>query len=109
IPLSDLPPTFRDAIAVTRTLRVRYLWIDSLCIIQDDRDDWAKESPKMGLIYTNAILTIAASAARDSSCGLFSHRTGADGADLVSTAVPFYDSSRGGRAGSFHLRIPDSY
>jgi hypothetical protein len=42
--LASLPRTFRDAVTLTRRLNFRYLWIDSLCIIQDDSDDWARES-----------------------------------------------------------------
>ena len=66
-----LPPTFRDAITVTRELGVRYIWIDSLCIRQDDRSDWHSESKKMRAVYQNAVLTIAATASNDSYSGLF--------------------------------------
>ncbi|KAF4946521.1 hypothetical protein FGADI_11159 [Fusarium gaditjirri] len=66
-----LPKTFLDAIIVCRKLEVEYLWIDSLCIIQDDEHDWAVESPKMCDVYQNAYLTIAAAAAHNSSEGLF--------------------------------------
>ena len=45
--LSQLPLTFRDAVHVTRQLGFRYLWIDSLCIIQDSQEDWEIESAKM--------------------------------------------------------------
>ncbi|KAL4860989.1 heterokaryon incompatibility protein-domain-containing protein [Aspergillus spectabilis] len=69
---SDLPRTFRDAVILCRRLGVKYLWIDSLCIIQDSRQDWEVESVKMGEIYQNSYLTIAASAARQSSDGCFS-------------------------------------
>lgn len=48
---SLLPPTFRDAIIITRRLGYQYLWIDSLCIIQDSVEDWRKESSVMGKIY----------------------------------------------------------
>jgi hypothetical protein len=40
IALASLPKTFQDAVLMTRRLGIRYLWIDSLCIIQDDGDDW---------------------------------------------------------------------
>jgi hypothetical protein len=40
VPLAELPANFRDAITVTRSLGFRYLWIDSLCIIQDTAEDW---------------------------------------------------------------------
>jgi hypothetical protein len=56
IPWSTLPKTFQDAIFFTRWLRIRYLWIDSLCIIQDSREDWLEESVKMMHIYQNLML-----------------------------------------------------
>jgi hypothetical protein len=51
--MESLPQNFRDAIVMTRKLRVRYLWIDSLCIIQDSREDWEQESAVMGEVYSN--------------------------------------------------------
>jgi hypothetical protein len=57
--MADLPPTFRDAIEVTRRLGYRYLWIDSLCILQDSYEDWEMESGRMTEYYQNALLTIA--------------------------------------------------
>ena len=47
IELADLPKTFHDAIGVARRLNIRYLWIDSLCIMQDSENDWLKESALM--------------------------------------------------------------
>ncbi|KAH7370060.1 hypothetical protein BKA65DRAFT_386907, partial [Rhexocercosporidium sp. MPI-PUGE-AT-0058] len=47
IPSITLPATFRDAVVITRLLGVKYLWIDSLCIIQDQLSDWEHESAKM--------------------------------------------------------------
>lgn len=67
-----LPPTFKHAIKVTRRLIASYIWIDSLCIIQDDLEDWEKESANMHAIYANSFLTIAASHAKDSREGCFS-------------------------------------
>jgi hypothetical protein len=58
--LGDLTANFRDAIRIARLLGYRYIWIDSLCIIQDDAQDWEAESAKMASVYTNASLTIAA-------------------------------------------------
>jgi len=60
IPLSQLSKTFLDAIRVTRALGLRFLWIDSLCIVQDDRDDWAAEAAKMAQVYHGSHVTIAA-------------------------------------------------
>lgn len=71
IPLRDLPRTFADAVTICRRLGVRYLWIDSLCIIQDSRDDWEREAERMANIYANSYLTIAASSSVDSGSGCF--------------------------------------
>ncbi|EON62451.1 hypothetical protein W97_01673 [Coniosporium apollinis CBS 100218] len=75
INFEDLPRTFQDAVTVTRTLCLRYIWIDSLCIIQDSRQDWLTESAKMGTVYQNASIVIAASGAGEGSEGCFIPRT----------------------------------
>jgi hypothetical protein len=72
IEVSLLPKTFVDAIMITRKLKFRYLWIDSLCIIQDDEADWELESKEMAKIYKNSALTISASAAPNGEYGCFS-------------------------------------
>ena len=71
---SLLPKTFQDAILVTWRLGFRYLWIDSLCIIQDSPEDWIKESGTMQNVYANCVLTIAASWGKDNGAGLFIER-----------------------------------
>jgi len=71
IPSEALTQTFMDAIWVAQTLGMDYIWIDSLCIIQDSPDDWAIESAKMGDVYGNSYLNIAATRAADGSQGLF--------------------------------------
>ncbi|KAH8654556.1 heterokaryon incompatibility protein-domain-containing protein [Tricladium varicosporioides] len=58
--ISELPQTFKDAIAITRALCLRYIWIDALCIIQDSDEDKVKELGVMGKIYSFASLTISA-------------------------------------------------
>lgn len=57
---TSLSKTFRDAITLTRLLGIEYIWIDSLCIIQDDVVDWQIESSKMAAIYEHSYVTIAA-------------------------------------------------
>jgi len=71
IPIESLPPTFQDAVHITRRLGFNYLWIDSLCIIQDSPEDWNQESGQMAYIYSNSVLTVSAEAARDGSVGIF--------------------------------------
>jgi hypothetical protein len=68
---SKFPKTFTDAIVVCRHLGIRFLWIDSLCIIQHDDSDWKTQSERMGDIYANATLTISAAVGEDSQSGLF--------------------------------------
>ncbi|KAI0197247.1 hypothetical protein EV127DRAFT_507503 [Xylaria flabelliformis] len=69
IPIERLPKMFQDAITATRGLEIRYLWIDSLCIVQDDDDDWAAESKTMEDVYSLAHVTLAASSAPSSLVG----------------------------------------
>ncbi|KAF5020564.1 hypothetical protein F66182_7396 [Fusarium sp. NRRL 66182] len=71
INIAELSNTFRDAIRLTRRLEVQYIWIDSLCIIQDDIQDWKIESAKMASIYSNAHLTIAATHSSNGDGGLY--------------------------------------
>jgi hypothetical protein len=60
IDFSRLSRNFQDAVAVTRWLNFRYIWIDSFCIIQDDVKDWLNQSSKMASIYSGAYLTTSA-------------------------------------------------
>ncbi|KAK3988230.1 heterokaryon incompatibility protein-domain-containing protein [Cladorrhinum sp. PSN332] len=76
--LSLLPKTFQDAARLARALSIRYLWIDSLCIVQDDPVDWQREASRMGDYYTNSLLTIAATSAKDGREGLFLERENRD-------------------------------
>ena len=71
IPMSALSQTFRDAVEIARSLGVRYLWIDSLCIIQDDPQDWLSEACNMGSYYLNSMVTIAAVSAVGGHEGCF--------------------------------------
>ncbi|KAI1110926.1 HET-domain-containing protein [Nemania sp. NC0429] len=66
---SGIPITFQDAIEICRALAVDYIWIDSLCIIQDSKEDWDIAGSKMHEIYANSWLTIAADAAENSEAG----------------------------------------
>jgi len=61
ITLQSLPKIIQDAIFVCRGTEIQYLWVDALCIIQDDRNDWAKESANMLNIYASSTFTIAVS------------------------------------------------
>lgn len=73
--LSDLPNTFRDSIIVAQRLKIPYLWIDSLCILQDSIHDWREECSKMGSIYKNSYLCIAATMSKDNCSGFLERRS----------------------------------
>ncbi|KAM7189109.1 Heterokaryon incompatibility protein (HET) domain containing protein [Rhypophila sp. PSN 637] len=83
-PLDDLPKTFRDIATVARQLGVRYLWIDSLCILQrhpgcsdecgQPSDDFKAEAGKMEAYYSHAYLTVAATAAKGNGDGMLTAR-----------------------------------
>ncbi|KAF1999328.1 HET-domain-containing protein [Amniculicola lignicola CBS 123094] len=100
IPWKALPKTFQDAITFTAHLGLRYLWIDSLCIIQDDDADWRREGANMANIYHNSYLTLSAAKSADSSGGLFatSHP------DFVSQSFLVRDTE--GQECCLHIRSP---
>lgn len=74
IPEHELSKTFQEAIVITRKLGYKFIWIDSLCIIQDSVEDWQQEAAIMGDVYRNAALNIAATSSSDGSGGCFSDR-----------------------------------
>lgn len=74
VPWETIPQTFQDAAIFSRKLGFEYLWIDSMCIIQDNEKDWQNESTQMYSVYSNAHITLAALHANDSHGGLFSRR-----------------------------------
>jgi hypothetical protein len=66
---------FNDVILVARHLGLRSLWIDSLCIIQDNQDDWAAQSALMCDVYKYAAVTLVAEDAADGSVGLLESKS----------------------------------
>lgn len=88
IQLSHLPLTLVDAVRVTRSLGIQYLWIDALCIIQDSVEDWETQSEQMSTIYEKAYLVLAASSSASATQG-------------------FLDGQRPKRP--YYLAIPDMY
>jgi hypothetical protein len=71
LPVESLPKTIRDAINITQRLGMNYLWVDRLCIIQDDEADWKNEAAKIGSVYENAVFTIVATGAHTPNEGCF--------------------------------------
>ncbi|KAF2134979.1 HET-domain-containing protein [Dothidotthia symphoricarpi CBS 119687] len=71
IMLDVLPKTFRDAVQICQKLGIGYVWIDSLCIIQNSPSDWAYQASRMADVYQNAFVTIAATASAKPTQGCF--------------------------------------
>ncbi|KAG9229461.1 heterokaryon incompatibility protein-domain-containing protein [Amylocarpus encephaloides] len=67
IRIGELPNTYREAITICIGLDIRYIWIDSLCIVQDSRDDWQREALTMKDVYQNSTVNIAAAASTEST------------------------------------------
>jgi hypothetical protein len=69
MPMGVLPKTFQEAMTIASQLGYRYIWIDSLCIIQNSTPDWSRESRLMAGVYGNAVLNIAATGdSSDAGC-----------------------------------------
>lgn len=96
IPFSDLPLTFKDAAEITSQLGLRYLWIDSLCIVQSDPKEWASEASKMASVYGNALVTLSALSSLDSRFGCRISNAQASTHDR-----PFFDFD----SGPYHIRL----
>ncbi|KAF1829293.1 HET-domain-containing protein [Decorospora gaudefroyi] len=67
IKYAHMPKALQDAVFLVRYLGKRYLWVDCLCIVQDDASDWEQEASRMAEVYSNAYLTLSATRARH--CG----------------------------------------
>jgi len=72
---TELPKIFQDAISITRRLGLKYIWIDSLCIVQDDNRDWQEQSAQMASIYAGSFITISATSSDSSDSPCLSLKT----------------------------------
>lgn len=70
IPDVDLPGTVANAMSVVRDLGMRYIWVDALCIVQDDKVDWEVQAAAMDKIYLQASMTICVAYGGDSHAGI---------------------------------------
>ncbi|KAK7985778.1 hypothetical protein PG996_004982 [Apiospora saccharicola] len=94
VPLADIQnKNIEEAITVARTIGIRYIWIDSLCIVQDDSDDWEREGQLMHKVYRNSHCNIAAADSSDGDGGLFRDRV--EDPDQQSVPVRFMTPSGG--------------
>ena len=75
IPMRNLSKTFQHAVLAACKMGFEYIWIDALCIVQDDEEDWQREAATMATVYACSSLNFAATAASDGTEGCFHPRT----------------------------------
>ncbi|KAF2659050.1 HET-domain-containing protein [Lophiostoma macrostomum CBS 122681] len=96
LPLDELSLVVTDAIEICRRIYIPYLWVDALCIVQDDEEDWATEASRMCDVYSSSFLTIAAAGTPDNSLGIYSNQY--FGSSQRSASFPF-------RGGQVYARV----
>ncbi|KAI8633306.1 HET-domain-containing protein [Xylariaceae sp. FL1651] len=105
INVSAMPRTFQNAVIIVRSLGLRYLWIDSLCIIQGDEEDWAKEAADMSNIYRYCHLLIGAARGASDEAGFLQMRSQIDVAKLERHASESNSSFQPSKAENIHLQL----
>lgn len=93
----DMTEVLRDAVAVTRALKIPYLWVDALCILQDDISDWEAQCVKVAELYASASVTICAASSTSCRQGFLRQRG-------LRIRIPFR-SVRGPISGSYYLQF----
>lgn len=104
LPVSKLPMTIKDAITVTQELGLRFIWVDALCIIQDDPEDVAREVNNMAHIYREAYITLSAACSRSVNDGFLSHQ---HVNPVPSFKVPL--QHEGQESGTIYIHKPETY
>jgi hypothetical protein len=105
IPMEILPLTFRDAVTITRNIGLRYIWIDSLCIIQDSKEDWEHEAARMADVYKNSYVTISAESASNSHEGILKQRR----FDFEPIEIPFNSKAHNIRTSMYLRPVQDDW
>ena len=75
IPVEQLPQTIKDAFCLTKAIGLHYIWVDAICIVQGNKQDWEEESQKMGQIYSNAKVVLSATRSANVNEGIFTPRS----------------------------------
>jgi hypothetical protein len=102
IPVERMPPVLHDMIRVCKALKIQYIWIDALCILQGDKTDWEEQSSQMDKIFQHSYVTICA--ASSSSCMEgFLHRP--RDSCRPSIQIPYIDETSNKVCGAYSLRL----
>ncbi|KAG8412667.1 hypothetical protein J3458_013109 [Metarhizium acridum] len=106
IAYKSLPKTFQDAVTITRSLGIQYLWIDSPCIVQDSQEDWQREAANMKHVYANCCAMISADDSPNPHGGCFNSTAGAGPTSYaVDSKGPLFSKLRA-YVRLIHLRDP---
>ncbi|KAH8593145.1 heterokaryon incompatibility protein-domain-containing protein [Bisporella sp. PMI_857] len=106
IRLSSLPRTIYDAVIFCRGLKLQYLWVDSLCIVQDDRESWLGDSAQMREIYSNALITLAIEEPASCKTGFLGKQR--FGSEWQQKLVTLVSPEAGGPGKALFIRPPTS-
>lgn len=96
--------THQEAFHLVRLMDIQYIWIDALCIFQDDPKDWAAESRKLGDIYWGAYLTLVAGSSADARSGFLQNRT----SKVQPCPIPFDSSQYSGEPFLYATPFPST-
>jgi hypothetical protein len=99
--IDNIPKTFRDAVLIARGRGIRYLWIDSLSILQDSAEDWEREASSVSAVYANGYVMIAAAAFANCHEGCFASFTSPSTQGSFELAA----EGRGGRRSKVYTRL----
>ncbi|KAF2031505.1 hypothetical protein EK21DRAFT_88003 [Setomelanomma holmii] len=103
VEMKGLSRTIQHAIDFTRALGFQHLWVDALCVVQDDNDDQNRQFAVMGDIYKRSALTLAAAAGSTADTGLFVERD-----HLPRRPCPVYEEVwKEGKALTMYAQLPD--
>lgn len=109
IPYNILPAVFAQAVKLTRALGVRYLWIDALCIIQEDSEDWRREAASMSDIYWNAVCRLAVTNSKNPTESFFPPQPIITSVPVPHLKGPEIDHANGKEEGNLYLTLPKFY
>ncbi|KAK0711775.1 heterokaryon incompatibility protein-domain-containing protein [Lasiosphaeris hirsuta] len=100
VPISELPLTLQHGVQVCQWLGIEYIWIDSLCILQDSPADWEAEAAKMEMVYSMAKVTIIAASSTSYESGFLPETSALSPPKSPSLPLPyrfaFHRESRSG-------------
>lgn len=97
-----LSPVIKDAVETTRRLSIPYLWVDSLCILQDDYSDWQEQCSQMNNIYGQAHVTLIAASSRTCKQGFFKPKR-------HELRLPYQSARRPDIKGSFMINFTHAF